>query len=236
MAVTINASTSNGLQISSDTSGEFQFQDDGTTNLTIKNDGSVGIGTASPSVKLHVYTGSATTTYAYVGNTAGTGLYGCDGAGTAYAYSSGSGAMLVGTSGVANLLFYINAAERARIDTSGNLLVTTAAGLGYGSGAGGTVTQATSKTTAVTLNKPTGQITMNNAALASLAEVAFTVNNTLVGTSDTVVVYPSGSFNYTAVSQGVGSGSFSIRIKNISAGSLSEALLINFAVIKGATA
>jgi hypothetical protein len=37
--------------------------------------------------------------------------------------------------------------------------------LGYTSAANGTVTQATSKTTGVTLNTSTGQITTNNAAL-----------------------------------------------------------------------
>ena len=64
-----------------------------------------------------------------------------------------------------------SATERARIDSSGNVLVTNPAGLGYGTGSGGTVTQATSKSTTVVLNKPTGQITMNGAALASGAVV-----------------------------------------------------------------
>jgi hypothetical protein len=39
------------------------------------------------------------------------------------------------------------------------------AGVGYGTGAGGAVTQATSKSTGVTLDKVCGEITMNNATL-----------------------------------------------------------------------
>lgn len=107
---------------------------------------------------------------------------------------------------------------------------------GYGSGAGGTVVQATSKSTTITLNKPTGQITMNNAALASAAEVVFTVLNSVCGVNDTVVVNTTNTFNYTATCQGTGVGAFAIRIKNQTGGSLSEAVLVNFAIIKGATA
>lgn len=112
-------------------------------------------------------------------------------------------------------------------------------GLGYGVGAGGTVTQSTSKSTAVTLNKPCGQITMNNAALAAGAEVFFPVNNTLVATSDSVLISPLwvtvSPLNYQCRLTYVGGGAFGIAVKNISAGSLSEALIINFAIIKGAT-
>ena len=53
---------------------------------------------------------------------------------------------------------------------------------------GGTVTQATNKTTGVTLNTESGQITMNNAALAAAAEVSFTVTNSEIAATDVVVV------------------------------------------------
>lgn len=60
MAVTINASTSAGLQITSDTSGTIAFQDDGTTNLTIDSSGKIGIGTTSAiACKLDVRNGSS---------------------------------------------------------------------------------------------------------------------------------------------------------------------------------
>jgi len=112
----------------------------------------------------------------------------------------------------------------------------TANAAGYGTGSGGTVTQATSKSTAVTLNKPTGQITMNNAALASNTAVAFIVNNSLVTANDVVVANVTNFASYTVQTQYVGSGVFAIRVVNTTAGSLSEAVIINFAIIKGATA
>lgn len=128
------------------------------------------------------------------------------------------------------------ATERMRIDSSGNVLVTNAAGLGYGTGAGGTVTQATSKATAVTLNKPTGQITMHNAALAAGAEIGFTLINSLVTSSDTAVIHPISPFSGYSLRWFVDAGAVGIYVKNVSAGSLSEAVKLNFAIIKGATA
>jgi hypothetical protein len=57
MAVTINASTSAGLVQTADTSGVLAFQtNSGTTAVTIDTSQNVGIGTASPSEKLHVQT------------------------------------------------------------------------------------------------------------------------------------------------------------------------------------
>jgi hypothetical protein len=125
--------------------------------------------------------------------------------------------------------------ERARIDSSGNLLVTNAAGLGYGTGAGGTVTQATNKGTAVTLNKPTGQVTTNNAALASGATVSFSINNSIITATDNIMVVVTGGSSYTVQPAFVSGGVANIRLTNITGGSLSEAVVINFAVIKGAS-
>lgn len=136
---------------------------------------------------------------------------------------------------------YSVSTEQMRIDSSGNVLVTNPAGLGYGTGSGGTVTQATNKSTGVTLNKPTGQITMNNAALAAGAIVTFVVTNSLVAQTDTVVLTASwigiNPSNYRIECMYVGTGGqFGVRVTNISAGSLSEALQINYTIIKGATA
>lgn len=118
--------------------------------------------------------------------------------------------------------------------------VNTGTGLGYGTGAGGTVTQATDKTTGVTLNKPSGQITMAATALASGATVSFAFSNSLVAsTADQIFVqgYNSVSqLNYQIWAANNGVGQFNIYVKNISAGSLSEAVVINFTLLKGATA
>ena len=112
-------------------------------------------------------------------------------------------------------------------------------GVGYATGAGGTVTQATSKSTGVTLNKTCGQITMNNAALLPQTAVAFTVTNSTVTTTDTIVVCIDSAATSGAyiVSVGaVGAGSFEITLYNLTLGSLSEAVVLNYAVVKAVTA
>lgn len=113
------------------------------------------------------------------------------------------------------------------------------AGMGYTTGAGGTVTQATSKSTGVTLNKVSGQITMNGAALGAGAEATFTVTNSAVAAADVpyVVHASAGTAGaYGAFANSVTAGSFAITVTNLSAGSLSEAIVLNFVVWKGATA
>lgn len=112
-------------------------------------------------------------------------------------------------------------------------------GVGYATGAGGAVTQATSKSTGVTLNKATGQITMHNAALAAGAEVAFTLTNSVIAATDIIVLNiasggTSASYDYAVTA--VAAGSCEITISNLSGGSLGEALVLNFAVIKGVAA
>lgn len=111
-------------------------------------------------------------------------------------------------------------------------------GIGYTTGAGGTVTQATNKATGVTLNKVCGQITMNGAALAAAAEVSFVVTNSACATTDVpvVVIDSVGTVGaYTVTVSAVGAGSFTITLGNVSAGSLSEAVVLNFAIIKAST-
>ena len=140
-----------------------------------------------------------------------------------------------------SMSFYTNATEKMRIDTSGNVLVTNPAGLGYGTGSGGTVTQATSKSTAVTLNKPTGQITLNNSALGANSVAQFSCSNSLCADKDTVVTSLTSvggvpSLNNYQINSYATSGIIYFGIRNTSAGSLSEAVVFNFAIIKGATA
>lgn len=130
--------------------------------------------------------------------------------------------------------------QGATITGATSVLVASATGsLGYSTGAGGTVTQATNKTTAVTLNKPTGQITMNNAALAAGADVAFGFANSLVGANDLVIPQVAGGVankqNYNVEGYPNGAGNAVIRLRNLSGGSLSEAVVISFAIIKVAT-
>ena len=125
-----------------------------------------------------------------------------------------------------------------RIDVAGCVLVTSPTGLGYGTGAGGTVTQATSKSTAVTLNKPCGQITMNAASLASGEKVIFVLNNTLIALTDGLIVSVAGGSSVPddyIVTARCAPNVAAITIANRNAGSLADALVINFAIIKGAS-
>ena len=117
--------------------------------------------------------------------------------------------------------------------TGTNVLATTT--LGYKAGSGGTVTQATNKTTAVTLNKINGEIVMNSAALADDATAAFTLTNSTIAATDVVIVNvasvgTAGAYQVTVGA--VAAGSCSISVLNVSGGSLSQAIKLNFAVIK----
>lgn len=128
---------------------------------------------------------------------------------------------------------HTNSIVRLLVDENGNVLSVSGA-LGYGTGAGGTVTQLTSKSTTVTLNKPTGTIIMNNAALAAGARVVFNVNNSAFGVLDSVIVRADVSGNYKVEVLGGIAGVFFISVTNISTVSISEALGIPFTIIKGA--
>ena len=107
--------------------------------------------------------------------------------------------------------------------------------LGYTTDAQGTVTQLTDKSTAVTLNKSAGRITMNNASLASATGVTFTLNNSYISSNDTIILTLSGGIatpgTYNVFANSLGTGSVSITLRNLSAGPLSEAVVVNFALI-----
>jgi len=113
--------------------------------------------------------------------------------------------------------------------------------IGYSAAAQGTVTQATDKSTAVTLNKSAGRITMNNAALAGSTAVSFTLNNSLISTNDVIIVCISSVTTgstagaYTSYVSNMSAGSASITLRNLSATSYSEAVVINFSIIHGAS-
>ena len=109
---------------------------------------------------------------------------------------------------------------------------------GYATGAGGTVTQTTSKSTAVTINKICGKITMHNAELANGAIVSFTVNNSTVAAADVVVanIATGATANtYDITVTAVASGSFRLQLHNKTNTGRSEAIGVNFAVIKAVT-
>jgi hypothetical protein len=126
------------------------------------------------------------------------------------------------------------------IDSVGKLRsISAVGGIGYGTGAGSTVTQATGKSTGVTLNAPCGQVTMNNGALAAGAKASFVVTNSQAAATDVIAVSVAsgGTANaYRAAVTAVAAGSFTVTVENITAGSLSEAPVISFAIIKAVAA
>jgi len=110
MASIINATTSTGLVSSADNSGSLQLAtNNGTTAVTIDTSQNVGIGTASPSYKLHVANG-----YGFF-------------SGANYGVILGEdNCLIAGTSATlnsANMVFYTANTERMRITSGGNVLV-----------------------------------------------------------------------------------------------------------------
>jgi len=109
---------------------------------------------------------------------------------------------------------------------------------GYVTGDGGAVTQATSKSTGVALSKKCGQITLNGAALAADTTVSFTLTNTTVAATDIIVLnhVSGGTAGSYLLNAQAAAGSVSINVRNITSGSLSEAIVIGFAVVKAVIA
>ena len=137
--------------------------------------------------------------------------------------------------------FYFRGTRVGHIDANGMELATGDLEINAGTvnvQDGGTVTQDTSKSTAVELNANSGQITMNGAALAGAAEVSFTLTNSQIAATDVVVVN-HGSVTTTGAYlvgvSAVASGSCSITVANLTGGALSEPIVLNFVVIKGAS-
>jgi hypothetical protein len=125
--------------------------------------------------------------------------------------------------------------SNAYIVNSPALLSTGAGGVGYATGAGGAVTQTTSRTTGVTLNKTNGAITLFSAA-GSTSWQTFTVTNSTVATTDTVIVsQKSGTDLYEVHVTKVAAGSFDISYRT-TGGTTTEQPVFNFAVIKAVTA
>ena len=157
-----------------------------------------------------------------IGNTApGTGAF------TTLSNTTTGGTLIAGTATITSLTSSVVAA-------TGSVLSSGPGGVGYSTGAGGTVVQATNKTTGVTLAKTCGQITMNNAALVNGVIASFTMTNSLIAASDVLILnHISGGTpgSYGLNAQAV-AGAATINVRNNTAGTLSEALILQFAVVK----
>ncbi len=124
------------------------------------------------------------------------------------------------------------------IVSNANILLTDGGTLGYNAGAGGTVSQSGNKTQGVTLNKPSGEITMQNTALNAATTVQFTLTNSTISAHDLLLlnivggVATGAAYNLDA---NCTTGSAVVSVRNITAGSLSEAIVLRYVVIRGST-
>jgi hypothetical protein len=136
----------------------------------------------------------------------------------------------------ANALTYTVSISSSGVASTGNVVSSSAtAGIGYATGAGGTVTQITSRTTGVTINKVCGQITLVSAA-GTAAWQSFTVTNSAVAATDTIrVCQASGTDIYMMHVTAVAAGSFRISFAT-TGGTTTEQPVFNFTVFKAVTA
>jgi hypothetical protein len=233
-----------------------------TERMRIDSSGNVGIGISSPSYKLHVYNNAAGTASFSQINDGGTALginnFVMRNANDGDSRVTQFAAQVQNTAGNTQQAFIAAQAvtgagvyapsmifgqttgastytERMRIDSSGNVLVTSVGGLGYGTGSGGAVTQLTSRTTGVTLNKTNGTITMFSAA-GSATAATFTVTNSTVAATDVIhLSQKSGTNLYVLLVTAVAAGSFNVTFYT-TGGTATDAPVFNFAVIKAVVA
>jgi hypothetical protein len=202
----------------------------GAERIRIDSAGVVGIGTTAPSS-----IGAGISTLEVSGSAGGGIRFTRTSATATNGYITAlSGSFRVAVIDALPLTFFTTNLERARIDALGNLLVTGPGGLGYGTGSGGAVTQATSRTTGVTLDKTNGAITLVSAA-GTTAWQSFTVTNNKVAATDVVkVCQKSGTDLYMIHVTTVAAGSFRITFAT-TGGTTTEQPVFNFAIIKAVT-
>jgi hypothetical protein len=129
----------------------------------------------------------------------------------------------------------VGAATGTSLTATGTIVSTGTAGVGYATGAGGAVTQITSRTTGVTLDKTAGAITLFSAAGTTTA-ATFTVTNSTVAATDVIILnQKSGTDLYDLMVTAVAAGSFNITFRT-TGGTTTETPVFNFAVIKAVTA
>jgi hypothetical protein len=148
----------------------------------------------------------------------------------------------------------LNANTLSSTNTNGNIVlapngtgqVLSSSPLGYNTGTGGTVTQATSRTTGVTLDKITGEIVLFAASISGHEADEFTLTNSTIAANDVVVVCikngcAAGTRKYYQTQVvSVSAGSCVISVANIDNHTIpstgTDTPVLQFAVIKSAVA
>jgi len=133
MASTINASTSPAAIVqTADGTAILALQTGNTTAVTIDASQNVGIGTASPSTRLHVKGGNDNGIYA--DNTgqqySGLGLYNNGTRKASVSWDNTNTQLQIFNDGATSIAFGTSGTERMRIDTSGNVRINTTTSIG----------------------------------------------------------------------------------------------------------
>jgi hypothetical protein len=235
--VVINGNLNNNIVTATGTAntlqGESGAQFDGST-LALGKD------SAAPNLTLNDSAGGTQDPFIrFIPSTvANTVAMGIDNTNQAFTISYGTSAVL-GTNNRLAILTNGNIQITNSLTTTNGSLhcIGNSTTLGYSTGAGGTVTQLTNKTTGVTLSRPTGQITMAAGAIASATTVTFVLTNTLISATDIIVlqhtsVGTNGAYNLNAFPA---AGSATISVRNTTTGSLNEQIVLSFAIIEAVT-
>ena len=128
----------------------------------------------------------------------------------------------------------LGAATATSLTAAGNVLINNSSGkAGYTTGAGSGVVQATSRTTTVLINRPTGQITLFSAAGSTTAATFTVSNNTIVATDVIILNQKTGTDLYDLMVTSVAAGQFNITFRT-TGGTTVETPVFSFAVISGA--
>ena len=118
-------------------------------------------------------------------------------------------------------------------------LDTTTTGLGFYSGAGGSISQGpgSGKATAFTLHTMCGQIITDDASLAAATIVSATWTNSLIAATDVVIINhkSGGTMGSYTINVACGAGTATLSIRNNTASPLTDSLTLNFVVIKSVT-
>lgn len=162
------------------------------------------------------------------------------GVGTLTSFNGRGTAAVVPTTGDYTAAQVTNAFDKSsasvQVGAGGYTSSHTSNGIGYSTGAGGTATQATSFSTGVTLNSPTGQITLFTSAISGGLVISFTLTNSSIAATDTLLFSFVGASNQGMVASVSNLAAGSAEISWYAPNALPSATRkLNFTVIKGAT-
>lgn len=149
-------------------------------------------------------------------------------------HTAPDGMLNISQSGAGTINTLINNTVVQKVTTAGVRVIS--GGIGYGVGAGDAVTQLTSKSTGVTLNKSSGRVITHYAELAAGDIVSFTLLNNQIAGDDVLAISVTGGPNPDAylIRARIFSGGAVVSIVNQSGRALSDAIQFQFVVLKGA--